>query len=160
MELPEDNILREQDVQALLDKWIPRLGLTEWKIIAVIEDSDPSEYAHLGRLPDMYRAKITINRSFYTGKSMIDVPHLERTIVHELMHICIGHYAGSVEDTLSNVVGGREGSALVQRYRDEEERFVDRLSLALVKEWEHEDKIHGGAGSTGQQDDEVPSGTC
>ena len=132
----KDREVSEAQVTELLDKWIPRLGLTEWKIIAVIEDTDPHEYAHLGRLPDMYRAKITINSSFYSGESEIDTPHLERTIVHELMHISIGHFAGSVIDTLNNVVGGREGYALVQRYQDEEERFVDRMSLALVKGFE------------------------
>lgn len=142
-------------VRHLIDKWVPRLGLSDWQITVTVQPTDPHEYAHLGRMTDTYRAKITINADFYT-QSQIDVPHLERTVVHELLHISMCHYASSVEDMIDNVVGGREGEALSRQYRTEEERFVDRMALALVKEWSNEDSIHGGADTERQQDDAVP----
>lgn len=111
--------------------WKRVLGLGDWQIVLEVSDIDKDRYAEIEVLPDTYRTKISVNTSFYEI-SDIDEPDLERTILHELLHVAIGHYAQSVTAMIEEEIGGQSGRVLCQRFRDEEERTVDRLSIALL----------------------------
>lgn len=125
-------------VARLVRKWQKRLGLDHWSIdVEITSDMPDHTYATTSRMASALRARINVNRTAFETPSAdtVDFPDLERTILHELGHVLVGHLSATVENVLDDYYGGTLGRALRDRIEVEEEKMVDALSIALMENW-------------------------
>lgn len=124
------------EVRALVDHWVPVLGLTEYHI-EVREGPLEGFWAELTSNVQRKYAVLIIRPDYYTADrshSVQPVANIERTVVHELMHLACVELRGAALDTVTAAYGEAQMAYPWKKaIEDAEERFVDRLSIALVK---------------------------
>lgn len=79
---------QRKEVQAVIDKWAPRLGLELWEITTEYtevakRDADGHHLAEVAGLNEYMAMKVTIYSDFWGQDTKAE---RERTLVHELLH--------------------------------------------------------------------------
>lgn len=141
-----------QDIERLVLKWRPRLGLLHWEFRVRVDDGDFEDgYMEIERHSDHHRAVIDI-KPWIVGEADIpewvvddlhDAGFIERGVVHELAHCLFRdvrmHAAEALEPRLSPDVL----ETLRLGLNRDEERAVDDLATALVDHWPQEGTTNG-----------------
>lgn len=102
------NTLKEQEVKAIVDFWLPRLGLDDWIITIGIHDryypGDQECEADIEDDIKYHQAALRIWRPFWDN----DLQHRYKNIAHELVHLLLcrlhPHIPTSGDDILEEVV--------------------------------------------------------
>lgn len=118
----KERLRREREVRRILEKWLPILGLTNWKIIIrYVKNPDGAEvivdYVYL-------RAKIWIHDN-------VAFDELEETVLHEVLHILISYH---LRKYIMELYGrGRISDLELNEIRMGEEGLVETLARAFLK---------------------------
>ena|SRR3990172_9573896 len=126
-------------VESFVAAWVPRLGLRDWVIRVVVDGDASSDYfMRTSRSNEAMRATIRVSPDCEEeGDGSISAPDMEQQVVHELLHVSLGHYTLSISDQLEAVAG--RGTpltrAITSQMYDLEEHVCDQISIALVREW-------------------------
>ncbi len=136
--------MTERELVKLLGVWKSRLGLDNWQIEMSIGgcESDCS-YAETHRSTTYENAHIYF-QPWMLGKA--DVPadliikqvsdyDIEKTLVHELLHLHTRDMHGVTVDDTDGLLHRDVHEQLRNSFRRAEEQMVDRLAVALVKNW-------------------------
>lgn len=132
--------MTEKQLRTLCDAWIARLGLGHWTIEVVVEKLKPRTTSmRTTKSPHYDRGRIIVQPWVIRGQPPADwhpapgrtfARVIEETIVHVLWE------TSSAICLLAKFSKASAYSAAVTVQEHQEEGFVDRLSVALVKGWE------------------------
>lgn len=136
--------MTERQLRALCDVWIERLGLAHWTIEVAVEKIKPRTISmQTTKSPHYDRGRIVVQPWVLSGNPPSDwhpAPHrtleqvIEETMVHELLHLLLWETSSAI-CLLAKFSKASAYSAAVTVQEHQEEGFVDRLSVALVKGW-------------------------
>lgn len=130
--------MTEKQIESLVSKWQPRLGLSEWKIEYHFEEpEDPDETARADCIGDYQVVKLYFNPVMLTGDSDFigecSPEENEITIIHELLHVAISpmrtvrFHSAPKKKKVYDIWHKAHSSA--------EEACVDKLARSLFLEW-------------------------
>lgn len=130
--------MTERQIEKLVARWQPRLGLNEWKIEVVFEEFDDPETAAEAENLSVYQVgRIRFNPQILKEDSdwigQCSPEENEVTVVHELLHLVVHPMKRSQEQM--PIKGENIQSLCDQMFEDAEETVVDKLARTLVKEW-------------------------
>jgi len=134
--------MTEQQIRDLFTLWQQRLGLSHWTIEVAVEKLKPRTTSmRTSKSPHYDRGRIVVQPWVVTGDPPPDwykAPDtsfervIEETIVHELLHLCLWECSSAICLLApSSKKSAYQAAITVQEHQ--EEHFVDRLSVALVR---------------------------
>lgn len=133
--------VRGKQLARYLEKWKPLLGLSHyeivWELLENIDDDDTLESYTGGRShisPERQRADLEFSARLWTDPHKDD-KCVERTVVHELLHVVIHeHFRLIFQDAIDRLEVRPEESAVLCRRMDiAEERIVRTLAEVLCE---------------------------
>jgi hypothetical protein len=136
--------MTEGALQKLIDKWVPRLGLDQWLIELRVEDTeDKTSYMEVNRSTTYERAVLFVPPWLLNGgptpESVLEItitdPFIERSLVHELLHLQLRDMRNVTDEPLEGVLHRDVHRMVDDQMRRVEEQTVDRLAAALVRTW-------------------------
>lgn len=134
------------DLQAIVDRWTPRLGLAHWTITVRNGNMDHDDaILEIHRHEDAHRAVITPAAWLLAGQpepdglETIDSGYIERSVVHELCHCLFRDLRYLVRDVTADELAGSTKATLGIALDRHEEATVDLLARSLVTAWETRD---------------------
>lgn len=137
--------MTEKQIRDLFTLWQKRLGLYRWHIRVDFEAIDPETVTMcIHRSLDYERAIIKVQPWLLTGtppkdwegvaKGVVSDLDIEEAVVHELLHAVIGPLC--IWHALLEHESHRDALDTANRAHTKiEEGIVDRLAVALVREW-------------------------
>lgn len=137
------------EVQAKLERWAPiwqeRLGLSNYTIHHRFLDRQPDE-----SVDDEFRttAETYTRWQYFQARVLWYLPsairhsdeELERTLVHELVHVLLGAEQVLIDDRIDLVNAdesrvGQASDSLTDRYYEHLEHATETVTLALLRAW-------------------------
>jgi hypothetical protein len=121
-------------LQRRVSHWCGVLGLSEWKIeVEVVkpDGKDDTACATADLHPRRNYARINIRQSYVKRGRELD-----RTIIHELLHVCHSRVDDIVENAMCKLLGEPAGIVAFASYRMTQEPMIDHLSY-VIEELHH-----------------------
>lgn len=135
---------RLEQLQAITDKWLPRMGLAHWSVTVTDRSALVHEDAILEilRHDDAHRAVIKpadwfLDEEWTPENCSEDLSdaYIEQSVVHELAHLLFRDVRNLVQDVLQDELAGATKSTLDIALDRHEEATVDLLARGLVGSW-------------------------
>lgn len=131
------------NIERLVERWQPRLGLGHWHIEVrrtVNPFDDESTAMEIEQHPNAHRAAIRVADWLLDGGEdrldiidEIDADFVEKTVVHELLHLHFRDLRQVWDEFCEEEVAGQTKAVLQQASTRAEEGAVDMLARALVR---------------------------
>lgn len=138
-----DPVVQVNEVQTLVDRWQPRLGLNHWHIEIKAGDLDHNDaILEIQRHENAHRAVLHVASWLTTGDydqadtaETIDATYIEKSVVHELAHLLFRDVVFPMRDDLEEFMGQIAHELFMRQINRHEEAAVDSLASALVNHW-------------------------
>jgi hypothetical protein len=116
------------DLQEYVNRCLPCLGLTQWKVDVSKHPADEDTWADIEVSDNLWNATLRVSSDFWS----LPWEEKRRIVAHELLHV---HYAGPERamESLEGVLGTEAYSLLSNVYEKEIERAADALSTYVAR---------------------------
>ena len=121
-------------IAVLLDKWVRRLGLTEWEILVSIVDSKKMKKTAISEVKGCVEYELFSHKANIFLLDKLDEIEIEPVIVHELLHLCFSDH-DRFYVRIIDYVGDEAVQELLNKMRtDQVERLLHIISSSLLRE--------------------------
>jgi hypothetical protein len=145
-------------IEFFFNKWIKILGLSDWRIRLVYENSDdPGTYMEVYRSQNYQQAKLVVPpwwlgddkvpEDIWFCPDITDENFFEETLVHELLHLFTTPMKNIVYFDLDGFLHRDVQVQIEKTFNRAEERSVDNLAVALCRAFR--EKEESGRGENG-----------